>query len=420
MTSIFLLPTAPGSGSSLPAEEVMLEIEPRLVGPGPSDDVFVTVDAIGKTRPFSPTNPPPWPGPTRPPVLPIEGSFSHIHPNDPQFPAVHLWGAVRFASEVWHKWLERPFAFLGLPGGGRIELIPAVNWKNAAMGPGFVETGVWQEDGMVHRYALNVDVIAHEVGHAVVFDTLGQPDTETVDYLAIHEAVSDISALLVSLHFEGIIDRLFEETGGNLYVMNSLNRIAETSSTEQLRIASNKARLSEYFDLFFSPESGVVDPTGRARSAHDAGLPLLGAVFDMLVELVQDRLVAKGAIPPDDDVRGWSEGEIMVAARRFSQPGRHLPSELAFREALVEARERLGRILGRGLQLAPAADLDMHSLAAALLRSAAAEGEIGNLPAFLIAFEKRDIHPRPARFSGAPEADAAAMFTLRKMIRHDR
>ncbi len=56
----------------------------------------------------------------------------------------------------------------------RLEIIPWVDWNNAQSGYGYLELGRERGiDGRNHPYALNFDVIAHEVGHAILFSLFG-------------------------------------------------------------------------------------------------------------------------------------------------------------------------------------------------------------------------------------------------------
>ena len=78
---------------------------------------------------------------------------------------------------------------------------------------------------------------------------------------------------------------LLEETHGNLYVFNELDRFAELSPHEQIRLASNDVKLSQF-------SAGWEDE-------HALSQPLTGAIFDIGVDIFQELLVERGLIPRD-------------------------------------------------------------------------------------------------------------------------
>jgi len=349
-TRVRLFPQA-DAGYAEP-ETVTLSVGAGRVGPGPSDGTLVTVFPVGKTMRYEPPlRMPPWRGPTLSPACPdAAGHLDGIPTGTPQFYATHLYGGVRLTLDVWERYLERPVRWWHAETFPRLELVPFVDWNNAHSGPGFIETG-WRasSDGVRRPFALNLDVIAHEVGHAILFSELGVPPMEriTAEFLALHESFSDLVALVVSLHFASVRQLLLEESSGDLYVLNSLNRIGEIGPTEQIRLAANSTHLEDLAGLDVDAEGVWQDPLGLGRNGHHLSAPLTGAVFDCFVEVYQDRLAASGVIAPDDDLRGWSPGEILVAlARRGPLTGRgYARFRNAFESALFDARDEIGQAL---------------------------------------------------------------------------
>src|SRR5208337_3470066 len=104
-------------------------------------------------------------------------------------------------------------------------------------------------------------------------------------YFGFQESAADTTALIAALHFESLVARLLEETHGNLYVFNELDRFAELSPHDEIRIASNDVKLSHF-------AAGWDDE-------HALSQPLTGAIFDILVDLFQEVLVERGLIPRD-------------------------------------------------------------------------------------------------------------------------
>src|SRR5690606_7629230 len=103
------------------------------------------------------------------------------------------------------------------------------------------------------------------------------------EYFGFHEAAADMTAMLASLHFDAVVRDVLDETRGNLYAFNELNRFAELSTTSQIRLASNSVKLSDF-------SAGWTDE-------HALSQPLAGALFDILVDIFQENLVERGVIP---------------------------------------------------------------------------------------------------------------------------
>ncbi|WP_406853772.1 hypothetical protein ABEG18_14510 [Alsobacter sp. KACC 23698] len=360
-------------------EPELIEVSPLAgtVGPGPSDQRLVVVDAIDKAPYDPPISTPPYRGPVRPPAWPdAHGDFASIPVDTQQFLQAHLYGCVRLTLDVWEKYLGHPVRWLDLVGDERVELTPLVAWANAQSGPGFMEMGRQVNDeGELRLFCLNLDVVAHETGHTVLFAELGTPESGRVtpDFLAFHESVSDLTAMLTSLHFQAVVSHVLTQTNGNLYVLNDSNRIGELSGAQQIRIADNLTRISDVADLRIGPDGEWIDPTGRGRNAHALAQPLTGALFDFLIDLYQDNLVSEGVIGPDLDARGWDRDEVDQAMDALAAAfGTRLESLRGdFRAALLDARDALGRVLGEMLNRVEIEDLTFGRVAGVLLDVAA-------------------------------------------------
>jgi hypothetical protein len=276
------------------------------------------------------------------PVLPgRSGGFDHIAPGDPGFLAVHMFGAVRRVLDVWDCYLGGPVAWPFASAFRRLEMIPHVPWNNAQFGWGYMECGEGSDDQGVERpFALNFDVLAHETGHGLLYALVGVPRSGalTAGFRGFHESAADCVAMLAALHFPGVLARVLEDTEGSLYIANELNRIGELSRTRQLRSASNTATMADVV----RPDLPAAEVTGK--QVHMLGLPLTGAVFDILVEFFLDRLVIEGLIPREDADglrRAAAEGaEDTPAEARCKAAYRAHPER--FRDALAQARDMTG------------------------------------------------------------------------------
>ena len=160
-------------------ETAWLSPPPGSVGPGPADAQLYVVNAAAKRTPYAPPDYlPPYGGTEYPAAAPDPaGHFDHIPVSAPQFLAVHLYGAARHTLDIWEHYLGHRVRWWHAPEIPQLELVPVVAaWANAHSGPGFLETGTIRNDrGQDHLFCLNFDVVAHEIGHAVLFATVGVP-----------------------------------------------------------------------------------------------------------------------------------------------------------------------------------------------------------------------------------------------------
>jgi len=325
-------------------ETVWVSPPPGSIGPGPNDDRMYVADAIGKS-PYEYPYLPPHRGPENPRVAPDrDGHFDYLEPGDPGFVAAHMYGTVRRVLDVWEGYFGRPIAWHFGDRYPRLELIPVIDWDNSHTGYGFLETGYGEsDDGKRHLYSLNFDVLAHEVGHNIIYAEVGIPPlaATTAEYHAFQESAADLVALVGALHFDSVVDRLLRDTHGNLYAPNEVDRIAELSETRQIRMASQSFRMSDVADPR-RPPSSLTQP-----EIHHLGEPLTGAVFDIFVELFQTELVAAGLIGEDLEALSYGitddHGLEDAIARGFARAyhGRHA----AFRAVLLYARDYLGALL---------------------------------------------------------------------------
>jgi hypothetical protein len=401
-------------------ETVRVSPPPGTIGPGPFDGAMRVVDAIDKPAPYEYPYMPPYRGPVFPPAMPgPDGHFDHIPENSREFLAAHMYGSVRFTLDVWEGYLGHSVGWYHPDDGFVVELVPQVDWDNAHAGIGFIEAGGRiNKAGAFQRFALNYDVMAHEVGHTMLFSEVGIPPLEalTPQFLAFHESMSDLVALVSSLHFESILGDLIDDTGGNLYVLNWLNRIGELSHSEQIRVASNEAEMRDLADLRLAPEGEWIDPTGQGRKGHDLAQPLTGAIFDALVEVYQDGLARRGLIAHELDPRGWDRGSVAASLNRLQNAyeGAVQIRRDDFIDALIEARDVVGFALAITWQRLNPAQLTFARVAETFLDAMADIGQVHNLPAFAENFLERGIAVREVpRFDSLPPRSAPYLLRWR-------
>jgi hypothetical protein len=343
-TRFRVFPQSPALEAYRNPETVWISGEPGTIGPGPSDDRMYVIDALDK-RPYEYPYLPPYTGPARPPVISdAAGHFDYLPVDDPGFRAAHMYATVRRVLDIWESYFDQRITWHFSRQFPRLELVPYVEWENAHSGFGFLETGYEpDEQGRRELHCLNFDVLAHELGHQIIYAVVGTPPpgAETVEYFGFHESAADVTALIAVLCFNLVADHVLRQTAGNIYNLSELSRIGEISQTTQIRIADNTLKMSD-----------VADPATPARllcqpARHSLAQPLTGAIFDVLVDIYQRTLWKRGLISAAlDRASGRVSGETVDdpaigAMFAAAYEGRHE----AFRLALQDTGDYLGTAL---------------------------------------------------------------------------
>lgn len=320
-------------------EVVFISVPPGQIQPGPADDRFFVIDAIGKA-PYDGNEIPPYLGPKNAPPLPgPDGHYDHLVPGTRDFSAAHMYATVRRVLDIWEDYFGHPIQWHFEIDFARMLLIPRVNWDNAQSGYGFMEFGFPRKDlglDLANPYSENFDVLAHELGHAIIFSQVGFPDSEleaTPDYGGFHESAGDLAALVAVLHFNSVVDRLLLKSAGNLFTRNELERVGELADNDQVRLAFNNVRMQD---------------VGNGEE-HDRSQPLTGALFDIFVEIFQKNLVAGGLISQALADRSFHDGNSVPDDTQiqleFSQA--YAGHEAGFKDALLAARDIWGHLLAK-------------------------------------------------------------------------
>jgi hypothetical protein len=352
-TRFLLYPQAPYVSGYDKPEPVWISTAPDKLQPGPANRRFYVRDPILDKEPYEFPYLPPFVGETYPPAeAGPDGHFDHLVPGSRQFIAAHAFASAQRVLDIVESYLGHEIAWHFADTYQRLEIIPWLEWRNAQSGYGFLELGIDRgNDGRAAPFALNFDVIAHEVGHAVLFSLFGAPETGmgVGDFGAFHESNSDLISLLSFMHFDSGLDRLLRHCQGNLLLLNELNRIAELTGDRQIRLASNPRRLSEV--------SGEI---------HDQSRPFTGAVFDTIVDGFHLRLAERGFA--DErllaiDIHDVGESELERISGFTRDAFRSRP--YLFKTALIEARDEVALALAHAWQR-----LDPNNLSFAAAASA--------------------------------------------------
>ena len=312
-------------------EIIHINARPGTIGAGPQDDRIYVVDAKNKTPYTKSKLWPPYSGSAFDPAEPRDGHFDHLRPKDEGFSAATSFASIRCVLDIWETYFGRrlPWHFRNVYP--RLEVIPRVPTDNAWSMFGFVEFGFKTPS---RPYCENFETVAHEVGHLILKSVVGYPpEPRLLEFRAHEEASADLVAMISSLHFEAVVDRLLQQTRGKLFSTNALSKVAEPVTR---RSAFNNKTMT---NVRWNP-----DPN---KYKYGLSLPFTGAVFDILVEIYEGRLVARGAIPQALAAGSIhvGPGEIGGARRRFDAHFRRHGAE--FKRALIHARDQVAMLLAR-------------------------------------------------------------------------
>jgi hypothetical protein len=380
-------------GTGLPVfptpETVTVSVPPAEMEAGPADGRMFVVDAVGKL-PYTPFNRPPWQGLQRPPVQPgPDGHFTHLDPDSREFSAATMYATVRRVLDIWQDYFGHRIDWHFETDFARLELIPLIEWDNAQSGYGFLEFGFGRTvSGTIDHtrpYCQNFDVLAHELGHSIIFSEVGVPTSPSdrgIDYGGFHESCGDLTAIVALLHFHSFVDYLLAQTKGNLLTVNGLDRVGELSDSREIRVAFNAKRMSDV-----------------SERPHDRSLPLTGAIFDTMVEVFQKTLVARSLI--SQDLRDASnnipsetvELDPEEIQRQFTAA--YTGHEAGFKDALLHARDYIGQLLARTWGDLSADFLTYHGVLRTLIRADRALTDGDNQAVIRDCFAWREIAPVP-------------------------
>lgn len=348
-------PHVPGYGKP---ETVWISTPPNGLQAGPADARMYVRDPVLEKEPYEFPYLPPYVGAIFPAAeAGPDGHFDEIARESRQFMAAHAFACVRRVLDIWEGYLGEPIIWHFAGTYERLEIVPCVEWENAQSGFGFLELGMdYQADGGRHPFALNFDVIAHEVGHAILFSLFGAPENPVgrSDFGAIHESSADLVSLLSFLHFDTGLDHLLRRTQGNLLTLNELNRIGELAGEQQIRIAGNARKMSEV-----------------TSEIHDRSRPFTGAVFDTMLEICYRSLVERGLADErllDTDLRAFDETALNRISDATGRAFRAWP--FLFKSALAEARDIVGITLANTWRRLDPSDIRVGSVAAIIIDEA--------------------------------------------------
>jgi hypothetical protein len=181
--------------------------------------------------------------------------------------------------------------------------------------------------------SLSRDIVAHETGHAIL-DGIAPHllDAPTPQSLALHEAIGDITGLLIAISSPGLRVEVLAKTKGSIANANYFSAIAEqfgmARGTGALRDLRNDKKISD------------VDRS----EPHSLSEVLTGALYSVLIKMHNKRWDAYS-------------GESDAAAKRYSNSGK----------ALWDSAQQFKRMTLRALDYLPPGEVSFADYARAII-----------------------------------------------------
>ncbi|MFQ6058182.1 MAG: hypothetical protein ACE5MB_04780 [Anaerolineae bacterium] len=268
------------------------------------------------------------------------------HPGTPEFDAGQLYVALTRTVKVWEAFFARDFDVWQVTGGS-LQVIPRAGQDLNAY---------YDRQSLRFFYDANprtgetvytcesLEVAAHETGHAILDEYHPEYwDSLLPETAAFHEAFSDCSAILTTLAEPSIRTAMLKQTRGNLSRSNLVSRLAEqmgralhdthgreVSYRSSLRNAVNRFKYQRPETLpWRAPISKL------SSESHNFSRIFTGAFYDLLAAIYSQ--LRAGGLDAD--------------------------------EALVKARDDAGKLLARGVELAPAGEATFKVIAIAMLKA---------------------------------------------------
>jgi hypothetical protein len=159
------------------------------------------------------------------------------------------------------------------------------------------------------------DIVAHETGHAIL-DGIA-PDlynATTPQSLALHEAVADLTALLIAFHSDNLRKAVLKQTEGSIDRSQAFSGIAAQFGEALSGGGSNYLRELHAFKTL---EPGHPDAVA-GDEPHELSVVLSGALYSVMTKIF-DRV--KAEISEEDHIEPLSASgkSLFIAANRFKR-----------------------------------------------------------------------------------------------------
>ncbi len=298
------------------------------------------------------------------------GNFLYT-PDDPNFDSVNTFAVARQTLEIAQKYSDReiPWSFSKDLGRDQMLIHPhagkgtanAFYSSEAGSVNFFSYTG---EDRNIYRTGLQSDVIAHEVGHAVL-DAL-RPNyirSFSVPSGGYHESFGDMLSFLRALHEPEVVDQLKAETKGDLSRSNVASRLAEQLGqtlvgTPSLRDAINDHKFADQHFLTYLGDQKRDGANSFGTEPHAYANLFTGAFYDIFQAVYE-----KAAADPD----------------------------VTFHQAIASARDTVGGLLFRATEIGPVGNPAYPEMAQAFIQADMIDNGGENISEIASVFAERNI-----------------------------
>ncbi|MCW4020612.1 MAG: hypothetical protein NWF14_05225 [Candidatus Bathyarchaeota archaeon] len=190
---------------------------------------------------------------------------------------------------------------------------------------------------------LSRDIVSHETGHAVV-DGIASDlfDSCSPESLAIHEAMADLTAMLVAFQSNELREDVLKETEGRLDKPSRFSSIAEEFGKELYGARGCLRALHEFTSMNPDHEAyvGSLEP-------HDLSRVLSNALYDVMLKIFQ---------------QVWDEEAQKPKYQKYENP-RFSSSGIS----LWTAAARFKRMVFRGLDVLPPGDISFADYGRAVM-----------------------------------------------------
>lgn len=209
------------------------------------------------------------------------------------------------------------------------------------------------------------DIIAHETAHAIIDGVA--PDlyhAQNPEGLAIHEAMADLTTLLMAFRSRRLASRVLEQTGGSIEHSTAFTTVAAQfgsalrENRHALRDLRNDRKMSD-------ADLDRTEPHALSEVLSGALYEVVYRVHEELKSVSEEQEVADTKLAVASEFQQWEQSDDPAAERARRGDKSHTSSN----RALWIAAERFKRMLLRGLDYLPPGEIGFADLARAILAS---------------------------------------------------
>ena len=232
------------------------------------------------------------------------------------FMAVNVFGTVLETMEMFEEedTLGRPVVWAF--DAPQLLVVPrAGEWANAFYERGshslqfFYFPNPEDPDDTIYT-SLSRDIVAHETGHAILDGIMPHLyDAITPQSLALHEAIADLTAVLMAFRSSSLRKTILDQTKGSIANANAFSSIAEEFGMARYQLGHLRNLLNE-------KTLGDVDHS----EPHELSEVLSGALYTVMLKIYERRWRELSGGDPEADTDFSASGEALgVSAKQFKR-----------------------------------------------------------------------------------------------------